>query len=256
MSSIDGRMGEISRDNLFWSRTAHQLGRMLLLSPSWQVGDVRVLEHAAGEVPESVRGLLKGHGISQGPAQAAGLVGSFMLANAIGNYIYTGQPPKDLADLEAFRTGGTNGNDGSPERAQVPSIMKDFFGFTMHPEQEVTNKLHPALKTALEVYENRDWRNLPIVRPLDARPDSSSRVDDALSYARDALLPIPFADNPNGPNSHLEALSRLAGLRPMGAEYANPERYEATQEWLAEKAWEDRKRADRKAAARRTVRAP
>jgi hypothetical protein len=256
LSSIDGRMGEISRDNLFWSRTAHQLGRMLLLSPSWQVGDVRVLEHAAGELPESLRGLLKGKGISQGPAQAAGLVGSFMLANALGNYIYTGQPPKSWADLKAFRTGGINGNDGSPERAQVPSIMKDFFGIMRHPQQEVVNKLHPALKTALEVYENRDWRNLPIVRPADARPDGSSRVEDALRYVKESLLPIPFADNPNGPNSHLGALSRLAGLRPMGSEYTNPERYEATQQWLAEKAWEDKKRADRKAAARKAVRTP
>lgn len=48
----------------------------------------------------------------------------------------------------------------------------------------------------------------------------------------------------------------LAGLRPMGAEYANPERYESTQEWPAEQDWETRKRADRKAAAGRTVRTP
>jgi len=251
LSSIDGRMGEISRDNLFWSRTAHQLGRMLLLSPSWQVGDVRVLTQAAGELPGSVRGLLKGRGISQGPAQAAGLVGSFMLANAIGNYLFTGQPPKDMRDLEAFRTGGTNRNDGSPERAQAPSIMKDFFGFANDPQREVSNKLHPALKTALEVYDNRDWRNLPIVRPSDALADGSSRVHDALSYAGDSLLPIPFSDNPNGANSHLSALAQLAGLRPVGSEYTNPERYEATRSRLAEKAWQDKKRADAKAEARK-----
>lgn len=249
LSSIDGRMGEIARDNLFWSRTAHQLGRMILLSPSWQIGDARVVAQATSELPESLRGLLKGKGISQGPAQAAGLVGSFMLANALGNYIFTGQPPKDMQDLKAFRTGGTNASDGSPERAQAPSIMKDFFGFASHPQQELVNKLHPALKTALEVYDNRDWRNLPIVRPADAQPDETSRVSDALSYTRDTMLPIPIASNPNGRSSHISMLAQLAGLRPMGAEYTNPERYKNTQQWLADKAWREKKRADAKAKA-------
>lgn len=247
-SGIEGRMGEMTRDTMFWSNMGHDLGRMIFLSPSWQIGNARMIKQAAEEIPESMRDLMKGKGITQGPAQMAGLLGSYMIGNAVVQYLYTGQKPQDIHDLLAARTGGTNAKDGTPERVQVPSVMKELYEYFTDPLTELSNVLNPSVKAAHELATNRDWRDDPIFHPSDAdwQPNDPSRVEEGAGYVAQTFMPIPFGDNPNGENSKVGALSAFAGLRPVGTRWANPEKYEQNQRYFANKAMQARRRHEAK----------
>lgn len=254
-SSIEGRMGEMTRDNMFWTNMEHDIARLIFLSPSWQIGNARILEQAAKEIPESMRDVLKGRGISQGPAQAMGLLGSFMVGNGVLQYLYTGQKPSGMHDLLAARTGGTNTKDGSPERVMMPGVVKELYEYMSTPLDELTNVLNPGVKTAHELFTNRDWRQDPIFHPSDAdwQPNDPSYAREGADYAATTLTPIPFGDNPNGDNSKVGALSAFAGMRPAGTRWANPERYARTQKYFANQAMAKRRRdqAKDKAAKRK-----
>lgn len=51
--------------------------------------------------------------------------------------------------------------------------------------------------------------------------------------------------------SHLGGLAQFMGLRPLGMEYTNPQRAESVNQWIADKAWQAKRRADMKAEARK-----
>lgn len=236
-SSIEGRMGLMTRDNMFWSNIAHDIGRMTFLSPSWQLGNVRVLDHALRETPESIRSLFKGKGITQGPAQAAGIVGSFMLGNAVLQYLYTGQRPQSGQDLLAARTGGTNVKDGTPERVMMPSTVKEYIEYFQDPLGEASNVLNPSLKLLHEGWTNRDWSDTPIVHPKDAPwlPGDHPRAQEMAHYLKGFAAPIPLGENPNAGQSKVGLGSAILGLRPVGKKWANPEGYAREQSYFAGK---------------------
>ena len=246
-SSIEGRMGVMTRDNMFWSNMAHDVGQVIFLSPSWQLGNARLVKQAMAEVPESIRSMLKGKGITQGPAQAMGLLGSYMLGNGVIQYLYTGQPPKDAHDLLAARTGGTN-KDGTPERVMMPSVMKELYEYATSPLSELPNVINPSTKAGFQLVNNRDWSDTPIYHPQDApwQPGDLSRPHEIANYLGDLATPIPFGQNPNGAQSHVGALGQFLGLRPAGKRFANPEGYEAQQRYFQGKDMDRLRRKERK----------
>jgi hypothetical protein len=255
LDNIDGRMGEMVRDNNFWSQSQMQVAKLMFLSPSWQLGDVRILGDAIKGLPESAKGLVKGKGLTNGTAQAAGLVGSYFLMNGLANYLYTGSAPEG-EDWAHFRTGAENA-DGTPERAAVPSVMKDFFGAVNGPMQEFINKLHPSLKMGYELANNSDWKGDPIVKPSHATIDpEASRFAELLGYLGEQFKPIGFNDNPNGPNSGIGTAGKVLGLRPSGMAYTNPDKLEGVLRYKDNTAWQRKQMHDRKTAAKQEPRAP
>ena len=233
LSSIDGRMGLMTKDNLFWSNTAHDISRMIFLSPSWQVGNVRILNDAMKGVPKEQKGFFHGKGITNGRAQAAGLLGSYMLGNAILQYVYTGKPPQNVHDLMAAQTGGKN-KDGSDARVTMPSVIPELYRWFSAPEEEVGNVLNPAVKTQMDLMRNRDYADHPIYRPDYASPWPHSRAHDIAEYELQGATPIPFSGQDND-RSHISQLARIAGLRPAGKSFANPEGYAAMRRHIADK---------------------
>jgi hypothetical protein len=233
LSSIDGRMGLVTKDNLFWSNTAHDIGRVIFLSPSWQLGNARIINDAMKGVPKEQKGFFAGKGITNGRAQAAGLLGSYMLGNAVLQYLYTGQRPEGVQDLMAARTGGKN-KDGTDERVTTPSVIPELYRWFSAPEEEAGNVLNPGLKTQSDLVQNRDFRDQPIYRPDYASPWPHSRPRDIAEYELQGATPIPFSGNDND-QSNVGALARIVGLRPAGKSIANPEGYEAMRRSIADR---------------------
>lgn len=233
LSSIDGRMGLVTKDNLFWSNTAHDIGRVIFLSPSWQLGNARIINDAMKSVPKEQKGFFAGKGITNGRAQAAGLLGSYMLGNAVLQYLYTGQRPEGVQDLMAARTGGKN-KDGTDERVTTPSVIPELYRWFSAPEEEAGNVLNPGLKTQGDLVQNRDFRDQPIYRPDYASPWPHSRPRDIAEYELQGATPIPFSGNDND-QSNVGALARIVGLRPAGKSIANPEGYEAMRRSIADR---------------------
>ena len=237
--NIDGRMGEMSTDNLFWSQTRTDVLRMAFMSPSWVYGDVRLVLDAMRDMPKSVTGLFQGKGVQHGTAAVAGIASSYMLSNGIANYLYTGEPPKG-EDWIAFRTGTFHKNaDGEDvaDRAVVPSVMKDFFGALRDPLQEAENKLHPLQRTGAEIARNKDWRDLPIARPSGVEmgdlEEISNDIPSNIKQPRAVALTlhalggtvVPFGLQQvfGGDQGGLGWKSRLLGLKSAGQQFTDPE---------------------------------
>lgn len=232
LSSIEGRMGLVTKDNLFWTNTVHDIGRVIFLSPSWQLGNARILKDAMAKVPKEQKSFFHGKGITNGRAQAAGLLASYMLGNAILQQVYGKGAPKDMHDLMAARTGGKN-KDGSDERVTTPSVVPELYRWFTAPEEEAGNVVNPAFKTQADLLQNRDFADHPIYRPDYASPWPHSRTRDIGEYELGGAAPIPFTGNDN-PESQVGQLARIMGLRPVGKSIANPEGYASMRRHIAD----------------------
>lgn len=252
MDNISGRMGELERDNIFWSQTRSDIMRLLVLSPSWQYGDWKLLTDAAG--PNRT-----GHGL----AQAAAIVGSYYLMNGIANYLHTGERPQGQ-DWIAYRTGGTTSDRTGehPERATFPSVMKDVFSFSDDPVKEAENKQAPLPRAIEELLTNSDWRDQPIYRPSALSPEElpagapdnlkENRGLAALGHLAGSFLPIGTQDNPNGKHSGISRTEQiLLGTRPAGQRFYDPEGYESFQKYAAKKRVEAEIKAKRRDDAKK-----
>lgn len=257
MDNVSGRMGELERDNIFWSQARSDILRLVILSPSWQYGDFKILNDAAGSSAS-------GHGV----AQAAGLVASYYLMNGIANYLHTGQRPVGQ-DWVAYRTGGTTADRSGvhPERATFPSVMKDVFGFPADPLGEARNKMAPLPRALSELATNSDWRSQPIYRPIalapeDLPPDAPDNLKGmrglaALGHLAGSFSPIGMQDNPNGPNTGISRAGQIVfGERPAGQRFYDPEGYESFQRYTAKQRVEAEARAKRRDEAKRRARVP
>jgi len=217
LDSVDNRFGELIHNNLFWKRQMFQTAQLLFLSPGWNIGTAREIGGGIANIPKSMVGLMKGKGIDEKTAYVAALVSFTSLQNGLLTYMHTGQMPEGM-DYFAYRTGGVN-PDGSPERAMIPGYMKDVLGFMMQdPRKELVNKLNPGLREAWELYNNKDYRGLPI----DAKLPGEKGTGDYLSEQN---APISLGDSSRAKKgSGLSVPERLMGVRPSPAYVQNPER--------------------------------
>lgn len=256
--SIDNRFGEMAWDNLFWHRYLKQASQILLLSPTWNLGTINEIGGGLLDaVGPSAKGLVSGQGVTARTAYVAAGAAQVALMNGILTYLKTGSPPEGM-DFAVYRTGGTDATSGAPERAITPGYQKDVFAFghdfPNHIGQEIKNKLNPALKTALELGSNKDYRGLPI-RPGDgARPSETDRgLDD---YLIDAFLPISLAQLRKGDKvgSNLTDAEKFLAVRPAPAYLQSPERVDRLKKLRNRKEWERKRRADSRDQARREQR--
>lgn len=247
LDNIDNRFGELIVDNNFWHKTGYQIGQLLLLSPSWNLGTAREIGGGLADIPKSVHGLFTGKGVTDKTAYLAALGGYTMLENGIMTRLKTGQDSEGM-DYFAYRTGGMNA-DGSLERAQTASYMKDILALSNgDPGQELVNKLNPGAKTAFEVANNSDWRQDPIY-PTHGQGDWGRTGE----HAQDALLPISVEQFTKGDKagSTLSPTEKLLGTRPVPSYIQNPDRAEAGAEARTKARWSKLRRHEQKDEAGR-----
>jgi GNAT superfamily N-acetyltransferase len=199
--SVDNRFGELVYDNLFWHRILKDAGMASVRALGWNVGTVR---EVAGAPLAQVRALLKpeprvrqtgerlepltGERI---PTYTVGREpwlthkGAYFLAlvflsavfGALYQKFHTGLNPGELEDgdydtgtalfdLWFPRTGGTT-SDGRPERASLPTYVKDVYAFGKHPWPTTIHKLHPLLSLMGQIWQNEDYYGNAIRDPED-----------------------------------------------------------------------------------------
>ena len=116
---------------------------------------------------------------------------------AIYQYLHTGLRPGEeqdgstdastlLLDLYFPRTGGTT-RDGRPERASLPSYMKDLYAASKHPITTAQHKLHPLLAMIADILRNEDYYGTEIRNPDDP---FLTKLADIFTFAKDAYKPI------------------------------------------------------------------
>jgi hypothetical protein len=217
LDSVDNRFGELMVDNNFWHKTGFQIAQLMLLSPGWDIGTVRDIGGGVTDIPKSLKGLATGKGITDKTAYVVGLLSVTVIQNAVATYLHTGKTPEGM-DFFAYRTGGVN-PDGSPERALIPSYMKDIMGLIFEGLGRLAeNKVNPGLKEAWELSHNQDYRGYPITAAL---PGEKGVAD----YLAEESLPISLErSSQTKTGSKLSAAERAAAIRPAPYYLQNPER--------------------------------
>lgn len=246
--SIDNRFGELVVNNNFWNKSAYQIGQLLMLSPSWNIGTAREIGGGIVNIPKSLKGVVQGKGIDDKTAYVAALVGTTMLENGVATYMHTGQMP-DGADWFAYRTGGTDPATGKPERAMLPGYMKDVLAWGLEgPGKEAMNKLNPGLKALTELASNKDYKQQPI---RDTNAPADKQAGQVAEYAAEQASPIAFGDSSKPKKgSKLSGLERFMAVRPAPRYLTDQKGVKAAEQKRARRDWRSKERTDQRTKAR------
>lgn len=124
---VDNRLGELNLDTVFWPKAAKQAVNAATISTSWAYGTYRGLLSALGYNVER-------RAAEFNPIATTSLIGTAMAytyANAIVQYLHTGQTPIDTStpysDFLNYRTGEMTKTGREPERGMIPSELKELY---------------------------------------------------------------------------------------------------------------------------------
>jgi hypothetical protein len=174
--SIDNRMGEANRDNLFTNSFAKDVAFMVMRSPAWTfLGPGREI---VGGARSGFYGLAKGV-VGKGEnrlsptskhfdprfAYSLGYPLTIMTVGALYQFLRSGQTPDEWRDFPTPKTGGTVRSFGRevPERVLMPGYHKDFLGYMFKPGDEIYSKLAVPWQTLWEQAINkREWNDSAI----------------------------------------------------------------------------------------------
>lgn len=247
--SIDNRFGELNRDNLFWSQKMKQAAQLALLAPTWDLGTVREI---AGGLKDL--GSIPKEGLSRRSAYVAGLAFQTAMVSSIYQYLKTGKAPQSAHDLMTPRTGGKDVISGKPERAITPGYQKDVYSFgydfPYHVLDTAANKLNPMLTTGMQLFQNKDYRGLPIMPPhgVKAQPGQSGLGD----FLVDQFMPITMEQFKQGAmkGSNIGGAERAFNIRPAPQYMTDPERQQRLQKKYGTQDWRRKVKADARQESR------
>lgn len=254
VDSVDNRFGEMIHDNIFWNKVAKQTAMLASLSYSWNMGAVHEI---GGGIRDFARTMYKGEDWTAKSDYVVGMSINWAIMSAIYQGLKTGEPPRDVHDLMAPRTGGVDQRTGEPERIIPPGVMKDVFGYWEHPGQEVMNKLNPGVRMGLQslsVLGSRggsDWRDDPILSPRAPGQTAWQKAPDWLTeyfkFVTKSMSPIQSQQLGRGPEegSALNPLELGLGIRKAPRGLVAPEEQDSMLRSMWERRWKSKLRHDK-----------
>lgn len=224
--SIDNRFGQLTYDNLFWSRTLKDLTQLSIRSVGWQIGSGREFGGAAIDL-YNVKGKFQRKEPLLTPRMAYTLstVTSVGLMGAIYGYM-NGHPPQELKDY--FYPKGADG-----KRIVFPTYMRDAMtaktaaDAAMHLDmkpatQTVLNKLNPAPQEVWEMLTNQDFYGDPIHNTQDSRVQ---QMKDIGAYMIGQYTPLSLRRR----YGQASSVSQLLGIMPAPQELGTQSEQERKQ---------------------------
>lgn len=227
MDQVDDRFGEMNMDNIFWAKTQKQMASVLLRAQGWDIGLARQSGGAITDVVKSIKDIATGTPYNKQlldrPLFVTAAAMTTMLMNSAYQYLKTGEAPQDMQDMILPRTGGKT-PQGKPERVMLPGHGREMIQ-AMTPEpgeapysglvSEAGNKIAAFPKHIYEALANEDNLGLPLGGPLDR-----------IGHVAEGFVPFSIGDS-NAPKKHSNlgfVERRVAGMRPAGMRFTDPER--------------------------------
>src|SRR5260221_684071 len=228
IDSVDNRLGQLNYDNLYWNKMMRDLAHIGTRALGWNVGTLR---EGAGGVLDIAKGRQRQPGGMKQLSARAGYVLALPITSAVigGMYQYlkTGQGPQELTDYYFPKTGGKNAHGGDM-RASMPGYIKDYYEWTMQPEQTAIGKLHPMLSSTIAMLNNKQWLTLqgqaPAIR--DPRSPPGQQVKDFSDWMLREFTPIGMQARAGTENSNISGFERYLGIREAPLNIMEPKRAE------------------------------
>jgi hypothetical protein len=166
-NSVENRLGEVTRDNLFWNRYARDLATGLMRADQWFLGTVREVGGGLADAIAQPLRAQQGKPVNWNRmTYLLSMVTFHMLYSALYQYAHTGKGPEELEDYFFPRNGETD-EQGKPQRSVLWSYVKDVYGLARHPIQTLQNKAAPALAMFSQLVRNLDFSKTDIREPDD-----------------------------------------------------------------------------------------
>jgi GGDEF domain-containing protein/protein-L-isoaspartate O-methyltransferase len=185
---VDSRMGQVNYDRLFSHNVMKNLVQALIRAPGWTGGTILEvgggLKDLAGYLKNASLG--KPGELSDRGAYVLSLALTHAVVNGILTTLFTGQPPQDLKDLLAFRTGNLD-EHGNPERFMLPDYAKDMYAYIEAPGSTLAHKTHPALSLIGDAIHNKTYYGQEIRHPGDSL---FAQLAQMAGFVADAFVPF------------------------------------------------------------------
>jgi len=214
---VDDVFGQLVRDNLDFSKKMKDTLNLVIGFPGWNIGSAR-------KILAATRGTLKA-AVGQGRAFDERLAQQYWLGLTIQvafmgsllNYAMTGEWPSTIKDALYPRTGEQLPN-GSPERVQLPSYIRDVVGLARHPLATIGHKQNPLLGTLVELADNMDYYGNQI---RDQYSSYDQQALDVTKHVAKAFVPFSISGAMQSEGSTLAKTRNILGLNPPPAAITN-----------------------------------
>lgn len=209
--SVDNRMGQLVYDNLFWNKTAKDLGQASVRSLGWNLGTIRELGGGVYDALKAGKDMatLKRPNVTYRMAYLAALPIVTGMLGASLQYLMTGKGPSELKDYYFPKTGEKD-DKGNDKRVALPSYMKDVYAYAHDPTGTVTHKLHPDLATLADMLRNEDYYGVPI---RNADDPFIKQLQSEGEYAAKQFIPFGIRNAQQGSSLKEKALP-FVGVTP------------------------------------------
>jgi hypothetical protein len=188
--SVENRMGQMTYDNLFWDRTAKDLAMLNVRSVGWNLGTIREIFGAgvdAVRIPVQMAGGKKFEKVNlHRLAYVVSLALISATMGAIYQFLATGKGPSELKDYFFPKTGQLD-EAGRPQRASMPTYVKDVYHYWTEPGRTLADKISPLDTLIAEMVRNADFWHTAIRNEDD--PLIQQMLDSAKHVADSA---VPF----------------------------------------------------------------
>lgn len=187
--STDNRMGQMVYDNLFWKKTAKDLGMASVRSLGWNLGTMReIAGGVTSDLPAQLGKAVKGQGFEL-THRLAYTMALPVVAGALGgmiHYMMTGKSPDELRDYYYPKTGEKDAQ-GRDNRLALPSYMKDIYAYRHDPTRTLSSKGTPLLASMIQMWNNEDYYGNEIRNPDDPMVRQAL---DSLKFGATQVVPF------------------------------------------------------------------
>lgn len=205
MENLNNVMGQIPRDQLYFSKGMKDWMHLVMAFPKWQLGSVRLGATATTGAAKSAGNALKFLGGKPwqqlsprekiGVQTATGMLMVHGFNMALMNRMMSGKWPWEtdspMKDMIAARTGYTDEN-GNAQRLWSPDYFRTYYSATNHPVRWLSNITGPIASDAFHILSNMNyWGDQIFDQSLpNTLEGMATKAAQILKYEGQNLLPF------------------------------------------------------------------
>lgn len=215
--SVENRMGQMTYDNLFWNRTMKDIAMLGVRSVGWNLGTIREIGGGAVDlvkIPIQIAGgKPPGEVNLKRISYLMGLVTVSAIMGAIYQYLRTGKGPEEAKDLFFPKTGQLDAA-GRPDRAALPTYVKDVYHYRTEPGKTLANKVAPIWSVFGEMIRNEDFYGTEIRGADDPLVEQMKQLAEYAGHAAEPFGIRNFERDREMQNPPIDQAQRFIGITP------------------------------------------